>query len=177
MGDKKKKEKGRLGKFLKDKGPGLLQGILGIAGNFIPGAAIASNVVGAIFGDEKEMISEMINTSDLSIADKLEANRLLELDYADLKDARAMQVAIVTSSESTTLAKNFVYYLAIGIFIFSAAVTLMLFFIEIPDKNRDVINFILGVLVGTGLTGIFNYFLGSSKGSSDKMNHIINNNK
>ena len=95
-----------------------------------------------------------------------------ELDLKDRADARAMQTAIAISKESTNLAKNFVYYLSIGVFSFSALTVLLLFFIEIPDKNRDVINFILGVLVGTGLTGIFNYFFGSSKGSSDKLKLI-----
>jgi hypothetical protein len=41
-----------------------------------------------------------------------------------------------------------------------------------PEQNRDVVNFILGVVVGTGLTGVFNYFYGSSQGSKDKMKLI-----
>ena len=62
--------------------------------------------------------------------------------------------------------------MTIGVFGFSALIVLLLFFVKIPDQNRDVINFILGVVVGTGLTGIFNYFYGSSQGSKDKMNLI-----
>jgi drug/metabolite transporter (DMT)-like permease len=64
--------------------------------------------------------------------------------------------------------ERFVYYLATGIFIFSAVIVLLLFFVEIPEENKDVVNFILGVVVGTGLTGVFQYFFGSSKGSKDK---------
>ena len=149
----------RVGNFLRsiDKGE-LLQNI--VSGDFLGALATVVSKKG-----------------DLTSEQTKEFNRLYVLDAQDRADARAMQVAIATSKESTTLAKNFVYYLSIGVFIFSATTVLLLFFVEIPDKNRDVINFILGVLVGTGLTGVFNYFLGSSKGSSDKMNHIINTKK
>jgi drug/metabolite transporter (DMT)-like permease len=69
--------------------------------------------------------------------------------------------------------KRFIYYLATGIFIFAVAIVLLLFFVEIPEKNKDVVNFILGVVVGTGLTGVFQYFFGSSKGSKDKQNELF----
>ena len=65
-----------------------------------------------------------------------------------------------------------IYYLTIGVFAFAVTIVFLLFFIEIPDKNRDVINFILGVVVGTGLTGIFQYFFGSSQGSKDKADQL-----
>ena len=89
---------------------------------------------------------------------------------ADLADARDLQK--VALSQDDLFSKRFIYYLTIGVFGFSALIVLLLFFVKIPDQNRDVINFILGVVVGTGLTGIFNYFYGSSQGSKDKMNLI-----
>ena len=106
--------------------------------------------------------------SGLSERDAQEALRLIDLDYADLKDARDMQVKIATSKNSTTLAKNFIYYLASGVFIFSAILVFLLFFVEIPESNKDVVNFILGIIIGTGLSQIFQFFFGSSKGSKDK---------
>jgi len=94
----------------------------------------------------------------------------IEMDYKDIADARDMQK--VALQQEDKFSKRFVYYLAIGVFVFSASVVILLFFVEIPKENRDVVNFILGVVVGTGLTGIFQYFFGSSKGSKDKSNFI-----
>jgi len=128
------------------------------------------------FGNWGGAVQTLLNKDpDVTPEQQARFDKEYELDLQDVADARAMQVRIATSKNSTTLSKNFVYYLSIGVFLFSAITVLLLFFIEIPDKNRDVINFILGVLVGTGLTGVFNYFLGSSKGSKDKLHHIINN--
>jgi hypothetical protein len=155
-------------KLKKNGGPGtgvgnFLRGIAGVApallsvvGN-LTGLEPISNIAGMIMGDKA-----------MSPTQKQDALELLKLDYADLKSARDMQVAIATSKESTKLAKNFIYYLATGVFLFAIIIVILLFFKEIPEKNRDVVNFILGVLIGTGLTGIFNYFFGSSKGSKDK---------
>jgi len=163
MGDYKDEHgKSRVGAFLKKIGKGefiekaLTMVTQGVSGNWI----------GAVQ-------TLMEKDPDVTPGQQMQLDREYELDIQDRADARAMQVAVATSKESTKFAKNFVYYLSSAVFIFSATTVLLLFFIEIPDKNRDVINFILGVLVGTGLTGIFNYFLGSSKGSKDKLEHII----
>ena len=145
----------KVGKFLR--------GIAGVGGPLL-------DIVGKLTGLEPiTKIADMINSdSALSSKQKVQAINLLELDYKDLQSARDMQVAIATSANSTALGKNFIYYLAGSVFLFSMIIVLLLFFKEIPDKNRDVVNFILGVIIGTGLTGIFNFFFGSSKGSKDK---------
>jgi hypothetical protein len=145
----------KVGKFLR--------GIAGVGGPLLA-------VVGKITGLEPITdIAKMISgDSALSESQKNKALELLELDYKDLQNARDMQVAIATSANATKISKNFIYYLAGSVFLFSMIIVLLLFFKEIPDKNRDVVNFILGVIIGTGLTGIFNFFFGSSKGSKDK---------
>tara|TARA_Y100000361_G_C11043436_1_gene281168 strand:+ start:153 stop:680 length:528 start_codon:yes stop_codon:yes gene_type:complete len=165
MGDKKKtfKEihgKTRVGKFLKDNAPGLLNAVLSIAGGLVPGASGAADV-----------IKDMINKSDeLDEAQKLAAIDMLKHEFADRADARDLQK--VALQQEDKLSKRFIYYLTTAVFMFSAIIVLLLFWIEIPDKNRDVVNFILGVVVGTGLTGIFNYFYGSSTGSSSKQEQL-----
>jgi hypothetical protein len=131
------------------------------------------DLVGDITGVEAlKNVSDMIEgTETLTPEQKEHAMALIELDYADLADARDLQK--VALQQDDLFSKRFIYYLTIGVFLFSAGVVTLLFFKEIPAENRDVINFILGVIVGTGLTGIFNYFYGSSQGSKDKMS-IIN---
>tara|TARA_R110000787_G_scaffold175266_8_gene287767 strand:+ start:1055 stop:1564 length:510 start_codon:yes stop_codon:yes gene_type:complete len=148
-----------------------LRGILGAAPKLI------DLVTGGKFTDAISMISGDPKNAGLSESQANQVFELIQLDIQDIQHSRNMQVAIATSKESTNLAKNFIYYLSIGVFSFAVLVVILLFFKEIPDKNRDVVNFILGVLIGTGLTGIFNYFFGSSKGSKDKADllSVLNN--
>jgi hypothetical protein len=145
------------------KAGNFLRTITGVGGPLL-------KMVGNLTGLEPiTKIANMISSDPaISEAQKEIALNLLELDYKDLQSARDMQVEIATSANSTKLGKNFIYYLAGSVFLFSMVIVLLLFFKEIPEKNRDVVNFILGVIIGTGLTGIFNYFFGSSKGSKDK---------
>ncbi len=159
-------------KLKKNGGPGTNAGnfIRGLKRNILPALMEAVGVgdLGRAIGIIKS------GTSDLTKEESEELLKLIELDHQDLKDARNMQIQIATSENSTILAKNFIYYLATAVFIFSAVIVILLFFKDIPDKNRDVVNFILGVVVGTGLTGVFQYFFGSSKGSSDKSEQFMN---
>lgn len=149
--DKKRFSETGLGKFL--KGAGSIIG--GTLGDVLPDKGVLGIVKNLINKDAK-----------LDEQQKQEALRLLELEYQDIADARALQVAALNQDD--IFSKRFVYYLAIGLFSFAFIVTIMLFIVEIPDKNRDVINIIIGVVIGTGLTGMFQYFFGSSKGSKDK---------
>jgi len=149
--DKKRFSETGLGKFLKGAG----SNIIGIVGDVLPDKGLLGIVKNLIDKDEA-----------MSPEQKIAAHMLRQLEYQDIADARALQVAALNQDD--LFSKRFVYYLAIGVFTFSAVIVLLLFWIEIPDKNRDVINFILGVVVGTGLTGVFQYFFGSSKGSKDK---------
>jgi len=130
------------------------------------------NIAGAVTGiDALKVLGDKIKGSDsISDQDKIIALEMLKIDLADLADARDLQK--VALQQSDVFAKRFIYYLTIGVFSFSAIIVFLLFFIEVPDKNRDVINFILGVVVGTGLTGIFQYFFGSSQGSRDKADQL-----
>jgi len=49
----------------------------------------------------------------------------------------------------------------------------LLFFVKIPDDNRDVINQTLGIIIGMAVT-VVAYEFGSSKSSSDKDQLLIN---
>lgn len=123
-----------------------------------------SNIIGAINGD-----------SAFTEAEKSMLIKQLEIDAEDLKDARSLQKEALKQDD--LFSKRFIYYLASGVFIFSATIVVLLFFKDIPEQNKDVVNFILGVVVGTGLTGIFQYFFGSSKGSKDKQEFMTLLNK
>ena len=151
------KQKTKVGKFL--------QTIAGVAPDILE---LAGNITGVKLLNK---LGHAIDKSDTITPEQKEtALELIKLDYADLADARDLQK--VALQQEDLFSKRFIYYLTIAVFSFSALIVIMLFFVEMPEKNRDVINFILGVVVGTGLTGIFQYFFGSSAGSKDKSKEL-----
>ena len=46
---------------------------------------------------------------------------------------------------------------------------------EVPERNKDLLNLIVGALIGSFAT-VVGYFYGSSKGSAEK-NEMLNQNK
>tara|TARA_B100001939_G_C16910781_1_gene604444 strand:- start:892 stop:1119 length:228 start_codon:yes stop_codon:yes gene_type:complete len=64
--------------------------------------------------------------------------------------------------------KNFIHLLAMAVFLFSALVVLLLFFVEIPVGNQRIVDMVLGVIVGSGLVSVINYFFGSSEPKEEK---------
>ena len=95
----------------------------------------------------------------------------LKLDYQNTNDARDMQK--VALQQDDIFSKRFVYYLAT---FWSFVCVIYIFFItfgNIPSDNVRFADTILGFLLGTIIATIINFFLGSSKGSSDKQ-EIIN---
>ena len=108
--DKKKFSETGLGKFL--KGAGSIIG--GTLGDVLPDKGVLG------------IVKNLINTDNkLNEQQKQEAHRLLELEYQDIADARALQVAALKQDD--LFSKRFVYYLAIGVFLFSAVIVLLLF--------------------------------------------------
>ena len=64
--------------------------------------------------------------------------------------------------------KQFIHLLAMAVFLFSALVVLLLFFVEIPVGNQRIVDMVLGVIVGSGLVSIINYFFGSSESKEER---------
>lgn len=148
--------KTKVGLFLQDAAPGLLQGILGLAGGLIPGASGVTDVIKGMIGKSDELTEDQ----------KIEAYKMLELDNQNVASARAMQTSIATSKESTRLSKNFVYYIAAFWSVITAVYIFLITFAEVI--NPRVADTVMGFLLGTIISTIINYFFGSSKGSKDK---------
>ena len=135
----------------------------------------AVNIVGDVAsGNYLGAVRELIKKDpDITPEQQAEAFKLIELDYVDIADARDMQK--IALQQDDIFSKRFVYYFAIGIAGFSMIVVGLLFFIEIPDSNRRVVDMILGVVIGSGLISVINFFFGSSKGSKDKTEQMFRN--
>ena len=48
----------------------------------------------------------------------------------------------------------------------------MLFFVIVPEGNRELINFAAGIFLGSGWTQVLGWWFGSSKGSADKTESV-----
>ena len=94
-----------------------------------------------------------------------EENRLdkeIEIAYLnDRQDARKMQMHAL--SQDDLFSKRFIYYFAIGTMLFAGAYIAAITFGEIPEDNQQYVNTILGFLLGTLVSAIFQFFFGSSK--------------
>ena len=97
------------------------------------------------------------------------ADRQADLEKAYLADtdsARKMQIAALQQDD--VFSKRFIYYFAWAWSGFAAIYFLMTTFVEIPSSGQRVADTILGVLVGTVLSGFFGFFYGSSARSQGK---------
>lgn len=95
----------------------------------------------------------------------------LELEAKDRDSARQMQVSAL--SQEDVFSKRFVYYYASFITSISFLYIFWITFGTIPLANVRFADTILGFLLGVGLSNIIVYFFGSSKGSRDKTDAII----
>lgn len=149
--------------LLKNIAPTLATAITGPLG----GAAVKA--IADRFGVEEsvEAVAKAI-AGDPEATAKLQE---LELEYAKLDNedrasARAMQIAALQQDD--WLAKNFIYIFTAVWSIFAMTYFAFVTFGTVAESGVRMADTILGVLIGTVLTGFFNFFFGSSKGSKDK---------
>lgn len=91
---------------------------------------------------------------------------VLRLELADVANARAMQVAALAQAD--VFSKRFAYYYAIGWALFSMVYFSAVTFWPVPTSGVRVADTVLGVLIGTVITGIFGWLYGSTRRSADK---------
>lgn len=57
--------------------------------------------------------------------------------------------------------------LAVIATVFAFGYLVALTFLEIPERNKDVVNTLSGVLIGGTVVTVYNYFFGNSKKQTD----------
>lgn len=154
--------------ILKDVAPGLATVVAGPLG----GAAVRA--IAEKFGveDSVEAVTQAIY-NDPAAAQKLAEIDLkqFELEVKDRDGARAMQ--IVALQQSDWFAKNFLYLFTSAWSIFAMAYFTFVTFGTVAESGIRMADTILGVIIGTVLTGFFNFYFGSSKSSKDKTDAIL----
>ena len=129
---------------------------------------VAKTVTGTSTPDQA--INALTVTPELAIQFQTAlADRQADLDkayLADLDSARKMQIAALQQDD--VFSKRFIYYFTIGWSVFSALYFTATTFLSIPASGQRVSDTILGVLVGTVVTGMFQFFMGSSSRSHAK---------
>lgn len=151
-----KKFLGKAGDVLKNTGGDVVDIALKAASGNISGAI--SEVHDLLDSSDDSGSNVLLEELKLKAEEfRLEAKRI---DAEDRASARDMQKAALDQGD--TFSKRFIYYLALGVFGFSCLVVLLLFFVPVPESNQRVVDMVLGVIVGSGLISVLNYFYGAS---------------
>ena len=154
--------------LLKTVAPGLATAVGG------PMAGMAVKAIADKLGcaPDEESVATAIQSDPAAAMKLAEIDlRQFELENEDRANARAMQIAAL--QQDSWFAKNFIYLFTAAWSIFAAAYFGFVTFGEVPQSGTRFADTILGVLIGTVMTGFFNFFFGSSKSSKDKTDAML----
>lgn len=157
--------------------------LFGLLKNAAP--ALASIVASPLGGMAVKAIAEKLGVEDTVEAvtqaiqaDPEAAAKLAEIDLkqfeAEVKDrdgARAMQM--VALQQNDWFAKNFLYMFTSAWSAFAMTYFAFVTFGTVAESGIRMADTILGVLIGTVLTGFFNFFFGSSQSSKNKTDALL----
>lgn len=96
-----------------------------------------------------------------------------QIIIGDLSNARARDIQVQTSEQTTKLNKNLMPFLAIGtiILVFSLFYVLIFKPTTIQGEGKEIVMYLLGILSAV-LTQIYSYYFGSSAGSAEKTKQL-----
>ena len=145
MIDKKPFHKTKLGKFLKETAPSILD----VVGNVLPDKGILGIVKNLIDKDD-----------DMSADDKSEAHRqlveLYELEVMDRDSARDREVNLRKYGTDWMFnATGIVGLLAFAFLVYTVVTT------NVPEGNKEIFIHMIGIVEGVALS-IFGYYFGSA---------------
>ena len=160
---------------------------LGLAAQFAPGiikSITGSDKAAEVAGKVVDIAQTVTGTSTPAAATevlKADPSKLLEFQramadieleeekqrYADIANARAMQIAALAQED--LFSKRFVYAFAAAWSLFSMVYAMLVtFYTPATPEGKGIAQTVLGFLLGTAVASIFAYFFGSTKGSAEK---------
>jgi hypothetical protein len=154
--------------LLKNVAPVLATAVAGPAGGAAVGW-IASKL--GIPDDTIEGVTAAL-TGNPEMAMKLKE---LDLEYAKLdaqdRDSARNREIEIAKSDVHFITKNITSILAIAILTGALIIPMLVFFVDFPDSQENILIFVLGSLFGIA-TQVVSYYFGSSQGSKDKTEEI-----
>jgi hypothetical protein len=146
---------------------------------------LATAVAGPLGGAAVSMIADKLGLDDKTVEgvtaalvgnpanlEKLKEMELefAKLDAADRDSARNREIEIA-KSDVHFITKNITSILAIAILTGALIIPMLVFFVDFPDSQENILIFVLGSLFGIA-TQVVSYYFGSSQGSKDKTKEI-----
>lgn len=152
----KKFNETKVGQFLSQAAPEILE----LVGDAVPGAGVLT----ALFKAKDDKTPEQEAEFERLIRDyELEELKMILTDVADARDLQKTALG-----QNDIFSKRFLYWLAAGSLFLGFVYIFVITFVTIPESNQRFADTILGVVIATIITTIYNFFFGSSKGSKDK---------
>jgi hypothetical protein len=144
------------------------------------GYEVEPNKTSLIDAVKNSTMEQQIRLKELDNQFKIEMNRLgydhiekiMHHEVDNVKDARAMQVAAL--NQDSWFAKNYVYILATFWSVVSILYVFLITFWPIPEESIRFADTILGFILGTVISTIINFFMGSAISSKHKDDTISN---
>jgi hypothetical protein len=147
--------------------------------------ALATAVAGPLGGAAVAMIADKLGLDDKTVQgvtqaliadpDKLNKLKEMELEFAkldaqDRNSARNREIEMA-KSDVHFITKNITSLLALSTLSGALVMTSLIFFVDFPDSQENIIIFVLGSLFGIA-TQVISYYFGSSQGSKEKTEEI-----
>lgn len=143
-----------------------------VIGDVIPGGQLLKTVFNQhVLNDdtrspEEKSLAQLQFEAALLEYENKERQMLLD----DVASARQMQTSALAQDD--LFSKRFIYYLAGFIMLGLMAMLVMLFYIQIPEGNSEIVYMAIGIFMGIA-TSVAAFFFGSSQGSKDKEHGML----
>jgi hypothetical protein len=151
--------------------------------NILKSAApmLATAVAGPLGGAAVGMIADKLGIDDKTVEGvtaalaanpaNLEKLKEMELEFAKIdaadRDSARKREVEMAKADVHFITKNITSILAIGILTGSIVIAMLVFFVDFPDSQENILIFVLGSLFSIA-TQVVSYYFGSSQGSKDK---------
>jgi hypothetical protein len=147
--------------------------------------ALATAVAGPLGGAAVGMIADKLGLSNKTVEavtaaltsnpENIQKLKEMELEFykidaQDRNSARNREIEMA-KSDVHFITKNIASILALGTLSGSMVMTGLIFFVDFPDSQENIIIFALGFL-SSSATQVLSYYFGSSQGSKEKTEEI-----
>jgi hypothetical protein len=144
--EKKKFRDTKVGRFLKDKAPSILDKV----GDLLPDAGVLGIVKNLIDSDAK------LSPADKALAQQ-HLKEMYELEVRDRESARVREVEIARTGKFDLLF-TLTGLIGLGVFVF---IVYAIVYLDIPEENKELFIHLIGIAEGVVLS-IFGYYFGSA---------------